>query len=460
MIRYSFLVIGAMAGSAVAWAGDLSAPISIENARVLPAGVRNPRFVNIRTSPDSKFNNDGLAEPLGQPLNKSIKWSDVLEGVKGDAMTSLSQKQNEFLGLLQKMRQDYENTLRAAGKSEAEIARDPRYTLTGKAGASVGAAAITADVKLPVLGVGITDRWTLAAAVPIVSMNVYADTGVSARGVRAADGSWNPNLGDEAPAFFEQVCKNDVAACREAADSFNDPVTSKAKRLGYQPVASKAFTALGDVQLISKYLVRDFEFWKLSVRNNFVLPTGRKANPDDLLDVPTGDGRYQVGAGLIFDQLVPSYRDVRFNAFTNYTVLLPADQERRIPKSRDDSLSADKEVLAQNVGGIAILGTAVLHDFPRAGICVGAGYNLSYQTGTTYKHGTRFAEGRYALLDEIKPSQTLHSLIASAGFSTVDWYREKRFALPFQANLTYSHPLAGRNVATADILAGELVLFF
>ena len=47
-----------------------------------------------------------------------------------------------------------------------------------------------------------------------------------------------------------------------------------------------------------------------------------------------------------------------------------------------------------------------------------------------------------------------------AGFSTVEWFKNKQFVYPFQANLVYTHPLKGRNASTADVFAGELVLFF
>ena len=38
--------------------------------------------------------------------------------------------------------------------------------------------------------------------------------------------------------------------------------------------------------------------------------------------------------------------------------------------------------------------------------------------------------------------------------------RQKEFALPLQLNVSYSHPLWGRNAPRNDIVAGEMVLFF
>ena len=46
------------------------------------------------------------------------------------------------------------------------------------------------------------------------------------------------------------------------------------------------------------------------------------------------------------------------------------------------------------------------------------------------------------------------------GFSTVEWFKQKKFFYPFQANVAYSRALAGRNVTSNDVVAAELVLFF
>jgi hypothetical protein len=58
------------------------------------------------------------------------------------------------------------------------------------------------------------------------------------------------------------------------------------------------------------------------------------------------------------------------------------------------------------------------------------------------------------------PLQALHAATFAANFSTVEWFKSKRFVLPFQANLVWSLPLEGRNVTNNSTVAGELVLFF
>ena len=106
-------------------------------------------------------------------------------------------------------------------------------------------------------------------------------------------------------------------------------------------------------------------------------------------------------------------------------------------------------------------GTGLEHEFVNTGFSVGAGYSLQYLSGASYDPGI-FGAGseRYAWLEGLQPSETLHSALASVQFSTVEMYQAKKFFYPMQARLAYSKPFAGRNATTNDLATAELVLFF
>jgi hypothetical protein len=134
--------------------------------------------------------------------------------------------------------------------------------------------------------------------------------------------------------------------------------------------------------------------------------------------------------------------------------------ERRLPAAQDDSLSADKELLLKNWGTSLTTGAGLMQEFPRLGLQLGTQYQVAYTSAVTYSGGQRYAAERYDWLNDLQPSQTLHSVAVLAGFSTVKWYQDGQFVYPLQANLVYSMPVAGRNVPLARVIAGELVLFF
>ncbi|MGK5084227.1 hypothetical protein WDW37_13105 [Bdellovibrionota bacterium FG-1] len=402
-----------------AHAADLKTPFALETAATLPAGIRNPRFIDVFTSITSKFTDTGGTEPLGNPLNKVVTWNDVLNAQEDAA------KRTNVAAILSK------NGLRVEGSP----------------GVTTGEVNTFADVKVAALAIGLTDRLTIAGVLPIVRINVSAATGFVAN--------------SDAQQFVRDIgLSSNPLTAEEAANKLDDAVNQKLIRLGYQPIpSSQTISGVGDAQMIAKYRLHDDGVNSVALKGSLIFPTGIAPDPDKALDIPTGDGRYGLGFGAIYDRKLPW--DFRWNIYGTYTALLPHTVVKRIPTSVEDKLSADKEGLQERTRSQVALGTGLEHHFSGAGISLGGGYAFQYMTRADYRPGTLVDDpGRYLLLDEIQPLESLHSVLASAGFSTVEWYKAKKFVYPFQVNFSYTHPLTGRNVAANDLLVGELVLFF
>lgn len=410
------LVAGVSPGAVMA--GDLKTPIALENTATLPAGVRNPRFINVFAWVGTRFADDGGVEPLGQPLNKVVTWRDVLEAQKE------SGKLESVGGLL----------------------RSNRLTEDGSPGSTTGEVNTFADVKVAALAFGVTDRLTIAGVLPIMNIQVSASTGF----VTSAEG----NL------FVQSAAeRSSPLTADEAANKLTDAVNQKLIRLGYDTIpASQTISGVGDAQLVAKYRLHDDAVNAITLRGSLVFPTGKGPDADKALDIPLGDDRLGVGAGAIYDRKLPW--DFRLNAYGTYSALLPRKIVRRIPTSVSDNLSADKEEMRERLRSQFAFGTGVDHVFPSTGITLGGGYSFQFQTHADYEPGDRLEAGRYELLSRVQPLQAMHSLLVTAGFSTVEWFKQKKFLLPFQVNLAYTHPLLGRNVAANDLVAGELVMFF
>jgi len=419
---FGLVLVGSICAGHVAHAQmDLFPAFTLENAQVLPVGVRNPRYVNFFMDVTNKFDNSGVAQPLGAPLNKPVTAEAA---AKSQPTVSL---QRQALGLM---------------ASEGIAPGDA-------IGYTTGQVTTLADIKVPALAVGVTERWTMAVAVPILTVQYNVATGF------VPDPKGN--------SFLEAV--NNAQTPPDAEETYNrtatrtvDPVNTKLAELGYDPVRSGTVSSVGDIQLVSKYLLHKDDSNSICLKNQVVMPTGIGPNANRAVDVPTGSARWAMGAGLIYDRQLPA--DFRWNVFGNALALMPNRMEKRIPTSATDSLSGDKETLNRRLGAQFQLGTAVDQRFPSIGVVVGAGYNAQYLTQQTYEPGTSVDPIRYTYLDALKPEEVLHTVSLTAGFSTVEWYRAKKFFYPFQANLTYTRPVFGRNVNSTDLIGGELVLFF
>ncbi len=412
--------IGAYGGAwGLAFAADLKAPMELETTQVLPKGVRNPRFKNLFMSIDSRWDGVGAEQELGSKLNKGVSWNALIFSPQNS-----KQDQAKLMGLLKANGiNDWQND-------------GPGFT-TGKVSTYVNA-------KVPVLAYGVTDRLTLALAVPVLKIEVNADTGFVT----------TPN---NAQKFYDALCASDPIKCNRVKTQLSDATQNKLLALGYEPIPThQTIQSVGDIKLVSKYQFTKNESNVLTLKNDLTLPTGRGPNADKALDVPTGDARYQLGVALILDHyfLDPLW----LNTYGGYTALLPNKMSKRIP-TLESSLSSDKEELKRNLAHQIAAGSSLNYKYARLGMSLGVGYGVQFISKTTYNDGNLEAY-RYRLLEGDSPSQTLHATTLMAEFSTVEWFKQNRFVIPLQAHLTYSHALAGRNVTRNDVWMGEIVLFF
>jgi hypothetical protein len=395
---------------------ELTTPFMIENAQVLPKGIGNPRVSNLVLFGDSRFDGYGGREALGMRLSKPVYWGDVVNSQNTETERSL---------------------VRAT-------VRDAQLTMNGSPGDTTGQVYTYANVVVPALAYGVSDRFTLAVAIPVLNVSVSADTGFSA----SPDGR----------KWMDTVCARNIDECNTAARKLNNAVNEKLTRLGYEPIRPKNVSHVGDAQVIGKYVVHRDPDNTLTVKSTLVLPTGIAPNADIALDVPTGDGRFQVGGMLIYDRDLKS--DFKLSTYGGLLALMPNKMERRLPASMTDSLSADRETLTRQFGQLVSTGAVIQHLFPKLGLNAGVGYNFQFLSKTRYSGGSLYEAERYDYLEDLNPAQVLHTSLFTAGFSTVEWYRNKKFFYPLQANLVYSHPFLGRNVNATDVFSGEVVLFF
>lgn len=410
------LFVGTWAAAVLA-AGDLKAPYTLETTGVLPRGIISPRYLTLFMSLKSQFGDEGATEPLGTRLNRPVAWRDFL-GAQSAPTRAL-----------------FEQVLQRAG-----IAAD------GTAGLATGSVSAAVNAKLPYLAVGITDKLSAAVILPIVSIDMTVDTGFS----HSADGR----------KFLGAICQARPDKCQEITNGFQNVTAMKLAALGYEPLRSHTVSGIGDAQLIGKYKWLASPDQSLSQKLIVHLPTGTSANPDNALDVTTGELRYRVGTLLAYDRRLGA--GFGWNAHGAYHALLPNRMVKRLPASETDFLSPDKADVQRALGHRFLAGTGVDYTFPKLGLTLTGGYSFQHQSKTSYDGDATdpATRARYGYLEAFEPAQTLHSMVWAGSFSTVSWYRDGRFFLPLELNVVYSRPFAGRNSPSGSVISGELIAFF
>lgn len=417
--QFSILVLASLISGSAAFAQNLNSPFSLDTAETLPRNVRSPRFINVFGLTSERFAGDGQSEDLGAQLNKLVLWGDVIREQEDDDQRAL---------------------LRGA-------LADNGIDENGSPGMTAGEVNTYANVKVAALAWGLSDTFTIAGVLPIVKVEVNASLGFIAPG---------PDFNALVTGLSEG---SSPYKAYEAQNKFENAIARKLARLGYEPIpANQTISGVGDFQLVSKYKLYNDGVNGVALKGTLIFPTGTPPNADKALDIPTGNGRFGTALGVVYDR--KNEWGSRWTNAVTYTAQLPRHETRRIPTSVKDMLSADKEEVYERTRHQFAVTTGADQRIEPIGVTVGAGYAMQYLSRADYEFGTSFDESRYYLLGDARPMQTLHTLILTTSFSTVDWYKQKKFLVPFQFNASYSHPLAGRNVPAGDLVTGELVAFF
>lgn len=400
------------------WAqdGGIRPTMTFESAQVLPKGIRNVRFMNSQVDGINKFNDDGKTVTVGDALNKDITWSDSIEGKKTDEEKAI-----------------LKGALKASGHDENE-----------KIGATTGEVNIAVTAQVPVIAYGVSEKLTLALAIPVVTTDYSIATGFKE----------NENLEKFAKSELED--KNKKHKAFKAKDDTLNAIVKKLEDMGYEQPMSEKQTRLGDIRLISKYLLTKNDTYTLSVKGEVTAPTGETQRTTHAVDVGTGDGGWDLGVGLASEyNLNDSFT---FMSFLGYTAQLPTTTERRVYEKNDSKLTPDVDNnTSVDMGDILKVEGSLKYSFLNG---------FQFTNGLIYQaknedsiNGSKYKSNRYNWM-EAETEQNMHAYQSLIGFSTVPLFKQKKFKVPLETNLVYTNIYDGKNVIKDQITTFELALFF
>ena len=397
-------------------AGNLKAPVTYPSAKVLPRGVRNLRYMGVFTGANSKFSNSHESIDTGNAFVSKVTWNNLISS------KATATEQAELQGYL---------LSKGVGDFNQQV------------GETSGALDVDATVQVPVLAYGVTDKLTLALAVPIVTLNVRVDTGFVAN--------------DHFDAITEGLADsaNEVKG-QEIDRATQDAINSKARAFHYDELLSEdKTTRIGDIKLASKYQLHKEALYSLTVQTDLTLPTGRQHDLNKLLDAPTGDGQMDVGAHLLSEFNL--FKDFSLLALVGYTAQLPDHTAVRVPTTSVSSLSADIDLDAKRDLGDIVTTQLGANYHIWNGLAVRGAWGFQYKARDSYT-GTRYDSHRYEFLS-LNTEQYMHSAQVGLGYSTLRLFRQKRFPLPLEVNLNHSRVVSGKNVINDPITSLELAIF-
>ena len=396
--------------------------LALENAKVLPQGVRRVNIKTLQVDLARKYNNEGNLESLAQPFETDITFDNVLKGKQGLDRTKLQAFLNE-------------NTItsdQVLGSLSADLKGSMR-------------------VIAPIVAYGLTERITVAVAAPY-----YIARTEVALGYRTNDTNAQNFLN-----LLSNPQYNQVAAAREAYDSLADGVAALNDKLdnnNYQQLGRWEDKAFGDVTVAVKTaLVGDASSdVRLANLAGVVIPTGREDDPDILTDVAFGDGSWDIFAGLMCDQQLTS--SLYLNQFAKFTYQMETERVMRL-KTADEAVEVEKARLTMKPGNKIDLGVS-LQWAAESGLELGLGYEFNRKQGDTYQTNTSVAQE----LNKDTLTQA-NNLEIKLGFSSLPAFKRKEIAVPFDLSFQYKRVISGamaanRNVPATQLFTLDMNLYF
>ncbi len=396
------------------YAAQLKAPIGLTSAQVLPKNIRNLRYNSIFIEGNEKYTNTGVEAPLADPFFKNLTWNDVLD-FKGDAIKK---------GLLK-------GYLEANG-----------FDLDAVVGSTNGDISGSATAHVPVFAYGLTEKLTLAIAVPIIKYESLVGVGfVPTSEIDRINRSFEDN--------------ENIASQTEFNDRMSDPINFRLDTFNYAPLKNEKGTLLGDIKVVGKYNILKNDNVNFTLQPEVTLPTGKIQNANEVVAPARGDGQWDVGLSLLTDYTLTS--ELTLNTALTYVVQLPDEKDMRVPYKSDSKLSNDQESLERDLGDSVSAQLGIRYEFFK-GTTFRSGYSFQYKGEDKYDGG-QFEAARYDLLSD-DTRQRMHSIQLGLGYSTIKLFREGSFPVPLEVSVIHSRVLSGKNVTKDPQTTLSMAMFF
>lgn len=395
-----------------------------ETAGVMPKGVFRARVIGISASNVfSKFNQNGEAEGLMHPLNRSLSVSDLMAS-------------SADLALLASVLEDLE-----PGATDRIFQAD-----------LFADAAVNAQQVYPVLEYGLTETVTLAFKFAYARHDVRASFRAETQN----------NL-----AYFQDLAKglapveaglSQLAEQLPTTTTFAEEIfTSK----GYEVPQNFSYSGTGDFALIGKYRWLETEKHWNAVMVGLNLPTSSAPRrQENLLWTGTGDNSFDLEVKVFHEYFVlPQLSVVGMLAGM---IQLPDQETWSTPPIGFTDGLVDlnelqyRENLRRNLGDSVTTHLGVNWRFYRRIFTLGVAHEYFKKASDSFQ-GDRGLD--YASLSKGTDKES-HNVSASLSVSSVPLFLEGEVAVPAEIRVSYWNTVAGVNESNKQYLRLELMTFF
>lgn len=390
-----------------------------ENAEVLPKGVSSVKVEsNFFFTIDKRFNSDGKAEDIAADFNTSLN---------SDVFTSL-RPLDPFVG--------------------------------GKA--SIGNSIVSSNFDIietyTTYMYGITDRLAVGIMIPYWWVTNNVDARVDSSPGSGANVGLNPCFGVAGCPSTSPIIPLALGGVRLTTENVQGLLGSGLPGIpgfGYKRVETWSDNGLADIEAGFKYQYLKRENLRLAFTGGARFPTGKKDDPDNLMDLEFGSGAY----ALLF-RLYNDYTGIKnliLDATFKYDLVLPDKENKRVPSNVNQPITTNKEEVKRDLGD-----KFQFEGSGRYSLLKGFDFFAIYNFRGKFKDeisGSNPSLNTDSLEAETRRIEHIYEI----GFlyTTVPLYKEKSFPLPLTTSISYRDRFAGKNNPfDSQFISLVLQLFF
>ena len=312
------------------------------------------------------------------------------------------------------------------------------------------------DYSAPVFAYGITDRYMMAIAVPIVRYNVN---------IRARhEGAHNiEQFRNSLPGSYDDFSGNQQVFSERLEEAYNQlrDASNLSRKLS-EICASKNLRCLGkysqdtigDIQWIHRYLLHKGVHWSLMLRAHLNLPTGPEDDPNNMIDLPLFHRTYLDTA------LVTQYKIGKWSFHNSFGMVLQKEDrvKKRVPTSENDILPDEDQTedLRRKVGDTLKYEFNLGYSFrEKYAFAIGMQKEWKYRD----QYNGSFPDRDYDLLARDSGAELLKLSLATS-YNTIQDFLKKRFPIPLSLSYSYSDIVSGKNIERQNLHELSLAVMF
>lgn len=292
---------------------------------------------------------------------------------------------------------------------------------------------------------GITDRLSIGAVITYIpqadsKFNGDVDTSTANFGLNPAAVSPANPLG-LAPLAVPGTSPVDI-----------DDINAVLRANGFKPLKSKSRSGFGDTELGGRYQYYRGDNFRAAFTGGVRFPTGKKDDPDNLIDQALGNDVYALLFQLQQDWLLqgqaglgarlgfPEPGSFYLNTTFKYDLNLPDQATLRVC-SRDNPVCPNKGKINRDLGDVFAAEVSPVLGILK-GVILAPLYKFEYGLKDDYgPNGT----GLPVRVLEKNSSFQSHEIKAVLTYTTIPWVIEKKFPVPLVVSFTYRKRFAGDN---------------